>query len=68
MRRSFCIRRNGDSFLVGDRVPLDDSVLSTIALLNHTCGHAILVGPISLVGIAYLQDQLVLSLAGLGQC
>ena len=61
MRRSFCIRRNGDSFLVGGRVPLDDSVFSAIVLLNHKCGQAILVGPISLVGIAYLQDQLVLA-------
>ena len=61
MRRSFSIRRNGDSFLVGGRVPLDDPVLPTIALLNHICGQAILVGPISLVGIAYLQDQLVLA-------
>jgi hypothetical protein len=59
MRRSFCIRRNGDSFLAGGRIPFDGSALSTIALLNHICGHAILVGPISLVGIAYLQDQLV---------
>lgn len=60
MRRSFCIRRNGDSFLVG-RIPFDGSVLSTIALLNQIYGQAILVGPISLVGIAYLQDQLVLA-------
>ena len=58
MRRSFCIRRNGDSFLVGGRIPFDDSGFSTIALLNHICGQAILVGPISLVGIAYLQDRL----------
>ena len=61
MRRSFCIRRNGDSFLVGGRLPFDGSVWLTIALLNHICGHALLVRPNSLVGIAYLQDQLVLA-------
>ena len=59
MRRSFCIRRNGDS-LVGARIPFDGSALPTIALLNHICGHSTLGGPISLAGIAYLQDQLVL--------
>ena len=48
-------------FLGRRRIPFDGSVFSTIALFNHICGQAILVGPISLVGIAYLQDQLVLA-------